>query len=77
MKPHFDAPLSADLDVRLDLDRALGALPELQRRVVEAIFMRGYSYEEAAELVAVPLGTLKRAQTRGLAQLRQHMQVAA
>jgi RNA polymerase sigma-70 factor (ECF subfamily) len=77
MKSAFETPRSADPGVRLDLDRALGALPALQRRAVEAIFLCGYTYEEAAELVEVPLGTLKRAQTRGLAQLRLHMQVAA
>jgi len=77
MKTLFESPRSADPDVRLDLDGALGSLPTLQRRVLEAIFLCGYTYEEAADVVQVPLGTLKRAQTRGLAHLRQHMQVAA
>jgi len=77
MNTYFDVPRSADPDVRLDLDRALSALSTLQRHAVEAIFLRGYTYEEAADVVQVPLGTLKRAQTRGLALLREHMEIAA
>lgn len=62
-----------DPDLRLDLDRALGALPEVQRRVLHALYLEGRSYEEAARALAMPLGTLKRHQTAGLRQLREKM----
>lgn len=61
------------LDLMVDLDRALDALPAVERRVVEAIYVQGHSYEEAARQVRVPLGTLKRYQSRGLKQLRRLM----
>jgi DNA-directed RNA polymerase specialized sigma24 family protein len=77
MHSYFEVPRSADPGVRLDLDRALRSLSTLQRHAVEAIFLCGHTYEEAACVVKVPLGTLKRAQTRGLALLREHMEIAA
>ena len=59
----------------LDLQAALEALPERERKVVTAIYIEGRSYEEAAELLDTPLGTLKRLQTQGLKLLRQEMQI--
>ena len=66
---------SRPLDLLVDLERALDALPAVERRVVEAIYVHGHSYEEAAKRVSMPLGSLKRYQSRGLQQLRRHMGV--
>jgi len=61
------------LDMLMDLERALDALPAVERRVVETIYVQGHSYEEAANRVHMPLGSLKRYQSRGLQQLRKRM----
>src|SRR5262245_2638599 len=60
-------------DVYLDLRRALVLLPERLREVVDLIYLQGCSYEEAAQRLGVPLGTLKRLQTQGLRELRVRM----
>ena len=66
-------PVSRDLGMLLDLRRALDDLRENERQVIEAIYLQGHSYEEATELLGVPLGTLKRRQTEGLRVLRKKM----
>ncbi len=63
-----DAP-----DLRVELARALDALPEKLRQVMDAIYLQGCTYEEAAERLGMPLGTLKRAQTDALRALREKM----
>lgn len=62
-----------DPDLRHDLERALEALPEAPRRVLAAVYLEGRSYEEAARVLDMPLGTLKRHQTQGLRDLRELM----
>lgn len=64
-------------DLRADLQAALDALPDTQRRVVAAVYVQGLSYEEAAAQLGLPLGTLKRHQTEGLRLLREHMGIGA
>jgi RNA polymerase sigma-70 factor (ECF subfamily) len=66
-------PAETPPDVRLDLGRALERLPEKLRAVVDALYLKGFSYEEAAAGLGVPLGTLKRLQNQGLRELRIHM----
>jgi RNA polymerase sigma-70 factor (ECF subfamily) len=69
-----DAPPPAPPpDVYVDLGRALDRLPEKLRAVVDAIYLKGFSYEEAASRLGVPLGTLKRLQNQGLRELRAWM----
>ena len=38
--------------------RAIGALPSAQRETVLLVYVEGYSYREAAELLGVPIGTI-------------------
>ncbi len=38
--------------------RAVGALPQAQRETVLLVYVEGYSYREAAELLGVPIGTI-------------------
>lgn len=64
-----------DPGTRVDLERALGSLPPAERVAIEAIYLRGQSYEEAAETLDLPMGTLKRRQVSGLRRLRLAMQV--
>jgi RNA polymerase sigma-70 factor (ECF subfamily) len=71
----FEAPAnrSEDPGLRVDLERCLGKLPDRQRSVVEAVYIQGQSYEEAALSLGRPLGSLKRDQTVGLQALRDCM----
>ena len=65
-----------DPELALDLERALEALPERERAVVDAIYLRGVSYQSAAEQLQLPLGTLKRLQTAALQALRESLGVS-
>ena len=58
---------------RNDLWRALGELPEEQRRPIERVYVEGQTYQEESAASGVPLGTLKRMQTQGLKNLRKLM----
>jgi len=72
MNPEHDNP---DCDIHLDLQVALNKLPERTRRVLEAIYLEGQRYEDAAQMLETKLGTLKRLQTAGLRELRQMLGV--
>lgn len=48
----------------------LEALPQDQRRVIELSFYAGYSHSEIAELLGLPLGTVKGRMRIGLDRLR-------
>jgi DNA-directed RNA polymerase specialized sigma24 family protein len=48
-------------------------LPEEQRRVIQAVYIEGKTYEEAAEATLIPLGSLKRYLRLGLSQLREQL----
>jgi len=65
--------LGRGADTYLDLGRALERLPDKLRAVVDAIYLQGFSYEEAAGRLGMPLGTLKRMQNQGLRELRELM----
>lgn len=52
------------------IQRLLDELPAEQRLAVVLCDVQGLSYEEAAEALAVPLGTVKSRLARGRAQLR-------
>ena len=55
---------------RHELRRALERVPEKARRALVAVYIDGWTYEEAARETGIPLGTLKRRLRDGLAQLR-------
>jgi RNA polymerase sigma factor (sigma-70 family) len=61
-------------DQLMDLQQSLSQLPEREQKAITAIYLHGYSYAEAAKMLKLPLGTLKRLQTQGLKLLRQKMQ---
>jgi RNA polymerase sigma-70 factor (ECF subfamily) len=54
----------------LSLRKALGQLPEDQRRAIELAFFGGLTHVEIAESTATPLGTVKARIRRGMLQLR-------
>jgi RNA polymerase sigma-70 factor (ECF subfamily) len=58
-----------------ELERALGELPEEQRQVILLVGLEGMSYEKAAAIVNVPLGTIRSRLSRGRAALRVLMSI--
>lgn len=59
-----------DEDTALAVRSALSHLPAEQRRAIQAVYIEGRTYEEAAEATGIPLGSLKRYLQLGLGQLR-------
>ncbi|MCB1756071.1 MAG: RNA polymerase sigma factor [Gammaproteobacteria bacterium] len=56
-----------------DIDRALLQLPEEQRVLVGLVLVEGYSYREAAEIMAVPTGTVMSRLARARKALVMHL----
>ena len=52
------------------LRRCMGGLTELQRESVTLAYYSGYTYQQVAELLGAPLGTVKTRMRDGLARLR-------
>ncbi len=63
-RPQAFEPAGA-LDASIDVDRALATLPEPQRTVVALCFGAGFSHQEAADILGLPLGTVKSHAARG------------
>lgn len=63
----------ARADHRIDLDRALRALPESQRSALELVFYHGLSVVEVADVLSVAPGTVKSRLFRAKASLREHL----
>ena len=59
----------AALELR-DLERALVKLPQEQREVILLVGLEGMRYEEVAEILSVPVGTVRSRLSRGRDQLR-------
>jgi RNA polymerase sigma-70 factor, ECF subfamily len=61
------------VEARLDRERVrrcLGSLTELQRESVTLAYYGGYTYRQVAELLGVPVGTVKTRMRDGLIRLR-------
>ena len=56
-----------------DLERAIAKLPEEQRSVLLLVGLEGMRYEEVAEVLKVPVGTIRSRLSRGRELLRQLM----
>jgi RNA polymerase sigma-70 factor (ECF subfamily) len=56
-------------DLRLDLAKAMNALPREQRAAVALCLAADFSHGEAAETLGIPLGTVKSHVSRGRAKL--------
>lgn len=59
------------------IGRAMNALPPEQREAVALVLVEGLSYQEAAELLEVPVGTLTSRLTRGRQALARTLEAAA
>jgi RNA polymerase sigma-70 factor, ECF subfamily len=56
-----------------ELDHALAQLPEEQRQVILLVGLEGMSYEDAAAILDVPIGTIRSRLSRGREALRKLM----
>jgi len=54
-----------------DLDCALGQLPEEQRAAILLVGLEGMRYEDAAEMLSLPIGTVRSRVSRGRDALRR------
>jgi RNA polymerase sigma-70 factor, ECF subfamily len=71
--PPEEAPepsTAEDIGVQLDIQRALARLSPEQRAVVLLVGLEQLSYQEAAEVLKIPLGTVMSRLARGREQLR-------
>ena len=68
-----DAEGAPSAESRATLARLLEHLPDREREAVYEVYVRGRTYDEAAEATGIPLGSLKRALRSGLATLRRGM----
>ncbi len=64
-------PRQGDKVLLNEVASAIGALPETQRYVVLLVGMQGYSYEEAAKITGVPVGTVRSRLSRARGTLRE------
>lgn len=71
--PDLSTAEPLDETAALSLRTALHRLPEKQQQVVRAVYVEGRTYEEAAAVTAIPLGSLKRYLQQALTQLRKQL----
>jgi RNA polymerase sigma factor (sigma-70 family) len=64
-------------DQRLDLEKAMTRLSLPERAALTLCYAQEYTQEEAADILAVPLGTLKSHVARGRKKLQKLLEVAS
>jgi RNA polymerase sigma-70 factor (ECF subfamily) len=62
-------------DLRLDLEKAMARLSVPERAALTLCYAQAYTNEEAAEIMGLPLGTLKSHVARGREKLRTLLEV--
>ncbi|MEU8136547.1 ECF RNA polymerase sigma factor SigK [Streptodolium elevatio] len=77
--PAYDA-VAEEVETRLEREqvrRCLASLTELQRESITLAYYGGYTYREVAELLDVPLGTVKTRLRDGLIRMRDCLGVTS
>ena len=59
----------------LSVQQAMACLPEEQRTAVTLVLVEGLSYQEAAQVMAIPIGTLTSRLARGRTALQKLLRV--
>jgi len=67
------SPTTVPIDAQRELHLLLRHLPVEQRKVIELCYFEGYTHEEIAQGLGVPLGTVKSRILLGLKKLREMM----
>ena len=76
--PQLSRPASQDKRLELrDLERALTRLPEEQRAAILLVGLEGFAYQQVAEILGVPTGTVRSRISRGRDALRRMMGAGA
>lgn len=70
---HREVELRAELN---DVDKAMDSLSPEQREVIALVLVEGLAYREAADLLAIPIGTLTSRLTRGRQALASMLEAA-
>ncbi len=79
LEPEFDET-SELVETRMESERvkvAMASLSELQRQALNLTYFGGYTQTEVAELLSVPLGTVKTRLRDGMIRLRDELGVAS
>jgi RNA polymerase sigma-70 factor (ECF subfamily) len=78
MADHLPVESTASIKLELrDLRTAMAKLAEEQRQVVLLVGLEGMQYEEVAQILGVPVGTVRSRLSRGREQLRRVMRAEA
>jgi RNA polymerase sigma-70 factor (ECF subfamily) len=64
-----------DMASRIDMARTIAALPEDQRTVVGLVLVEGWSYQEAADMLQTPIGTVMSRLSRARERIRAVLSV--
>ncbi len=70
------ASLPDDVDERLAINQALAALPSRERAAALLVYAEGHSHQEAAQILGMPLGTLKSIIARARTALARQLEGA-
>ena len=77
--PDYDN-VAETIEVRIEHERvqkAMSRLTELQRQAVSLAYYGGYSHSEVAEMLSVPIGTVKTRLRDGMIRLRDELGVTS
>ena len=72
--------VSETAEIRIEherVKRAMAQISELQREAISLAYYGGYSQREVAEILAIPVGTVKTRLRDGMARLRDELGVAS
>jgi len=77
--PDYDT-VAETIEVRIEherVEKAMSRLTELQRQAVSLAYYGGYSHSEVAQMLSVPIGTVKTRLRDGMIRLRDELGVTS